>query len=91
MNSQVLPDEEIARLGLEIYNRDLKPRLEPSRNGEQVAICVEDGDYEVAPDGVEADRRLRQRHPDAVFVLVEVGKPVGDFPWIRLDAPAGKA
>jgi hypothetical protein len=91
MNSQTLSDEEIARLGLEIYNRNLKSRLEPRRNGEQVAICVEDGDYAVASDAVEADRRLRERHPEAVFLLVEVGKPIVDFPWIRLDVPAGKA
>ena len=91
MQSQMLSNDQIAQLGLEIYDRDLKSRLEPARNGEQVAICVEDGDYEVARTAIEADRRLRARHPNSVFLLVEVGKPVLDSPWNRVDAPAGKA
>jgi hypothetical protein len=78
-----MSDEEFARSGLGIYDQRLKPLLEPHKNGAQVAINVEDGDYEAAASSAEADARLRTRHPDAVFLLVEVGKPVMDWPWIR--------
>jgi hypothetical protein len=90
MRSQDMSDEEIARRGLQIYEQRLKPTLEQTHTGEQVAISVEDGDYEVAPTGAEADARLRSRHPDAVFALLEVGKPLLDWPWSRTDVLAGK-
>ena len=90
MTTSNMPDDEFARIGLEIYETRLKPLLEPHRNGAKVAICVTDGDYEVAETTVEADALLRERHPDAVFLLVEVGKPIMEWPWIHADVPAGK-
>lgn len=74
--------DAIVRRGLAIYEERLKPLLEPHRNGQQVAICVEDGDYEVAPTSFEADQRLRTRHPEAVFMYAEVGKPLIEWPWV---------
>lgn len=91
MSTQSLSNEEITSRGLSIYENDLKAKLEPQFNGSQVAISVEDGDFEVAPTAFEADRKLRARHPDAVLLLLEVGRPVADWPWSRVDAPAGKA
>ena len=73
MLSQDMTDEEIGRRGIRIYDERLKQILEPSHIGEEIAICVEDGDYEVAPTIVEADTRLRTRHPDAVFFYGRVG------------------
>jgi hypothetical protein len=88
--AQTMSDEDLVRRGLEIYEQRLKPLLEPHRNGAQIALHVEDGDYEVADSSVEADRVLRSRHPDAVFVYMEVGKPIMDWPWIRANATPGK-
>ena len=88
MRSQDMSDEEILRLGLEIYERKLKPLLEPHRNGAQAAICVDGEDYEVADDIFQADARLRERHPDAVFLHVQVGKPVMEWPWTRMTSDA---
>lgn len=85
-----MTDEERARQGLELYERRLRALLEPQQIGQQVAIHVEDGDYEVAATGVEADTRLRARHPDAVFVLLEVGKPLMEWPWSEGYVFAGK-
>ncbi len=71
--SQELSDEELGRRGLEIYEQRLKPLLEPHRNGQKVAVCVEDADYELGETIPEVDARLRLRHPDAVFFYATVG------------------
>ena len=70
--------------GLEIYEAQLKAKLEPDFNGQQVVVNVEDGDYEVAPTTDEAAQRLRARHPRGEFVIMEVGHPVMEWPWARM-------
>lgn len=80
MRSQDLSNEAIFRLGQEIYERRLQTLLEPQKNGFEIAICVEDDDCELAETRIEADFRLRKRHPDAVFYLRRVG-PVYAVRW----------
>ena len=69
------PAEETARLGDEIYERDIRAQVEPHHNGEYVAIDVDSGDYAVADDIIAAVDLLRVRRPDvdipgdAVWVL----------------------
>jgi hypothetical protein len=63
----------VATRGLEIYDRDLRPLLEPAHNGAQIAIHVEDGDYALGESMADAIQELAKRHPDAVFCLLEVG------------------
>lgn len=65
--------EEFARRGDEIYERDLRPRLEPNQNGKFVLIDIETGDYEVDADEVAASDRLLARHPDAQVWMRQVG------------------
>jgi hypothetical protein len=85
-----LSEEEAVRQALDFYEIRLKPILEPHRNGEQVVVHMEDGDYEVAPTMAEADARLRVRHPQAVFVVMEVGKPLMEWPWGGTNVPFRK-
>jgi hypothetical protein len=82
-----LPGAELARQAVDFYEQRLKPILEPEHNGEQVVVHLDDGDYEVAPTTAEADALLRARHPDAVFVVMEVGKPLMEWPWAGGYAP----
>lgn len=72
--------DEIARGGSQIYDSQLKPRLEPRENGREVAICVEDGDYEVADTMLEALSQLRVRHPDSLFFFRRIGG--GGWDWL---------
>ena len=62
-----------ARLGDEIYDRDVRPQLEPQRNGEIVAIDLDSAAWEVDPDEITAAHRLKSRHPDAQIWAVRVG------------------
>ena len=65
------PRKEAVRLGKEIYQRDVLPRVEADHFGEYVAIDVETGDWTVADTTRAAVERLRERRPGAVDVLCE--------------------
>ena len=65
------PREETARLGKEIYERDILPQVEDDHFGEYVAIDVETGDWVVADDEIAALERLRALRPEAIDVLME--------------------
>ena len=68
------PREEAARLGKEIYERDILPVIEPDHFREYVAIDVDSGNWAVADREIVAVERLRATCPGAVNVLME---PVG--------------
>ena len=67
--------DEIARLGDEIYERDIRHQVEADHHGEVVAIDVDSGDYAIAENVVTAWERLVSRHPDGGFWFVRVGYP----------------
>ena len=71
MNAPTRPTAEIARLGKEIYQRDIRPKVEDGHHGEYVAIDVETGDWTIADTDGEALERLRARRTGAVDVLME--------------------
>ena len=67
------PAEETARLGNEIYKRDIRHLVEAEHFGEYVAIDVDSGDYAIADSVLAAADQLRSRRPDADGWLVRVG------------------
>ncbi len=68
------PKEETARLGDEIYERDIRPQVEAEHDGEYVAIDVYSGSWAIADDLLAAAKRLRATHPEAFDVwTVRVG------------------
>ena len=68
------PKEETARLGDEIYERDIRRKVETDHQGEFVSIDVDSGGWAVSGDLLTAARRLRERCPDAIDVWsVRVG------------------
>ena len=69
------PKEETARLGDEMYERDIRQQVEATHHGNIVAIDVDSGDYAVAENVVTAWQRLVSRHPDGGFWFVRVGYP----------------
>ncbi|HSK81656.1 MAG TPA: hypothetical protein VLQ45_34695 [Thermoanaerobaculia bacterium] len=66
-------DEEIARRGDEIYDRDLSPHLKKEDEGKFVLIDIESGDCEVDADMLAASDRLRARRPDAEVWIRRIG------------------
>ena len=76
VNGPTRPTEEIARLGREIYERDIRPLVEAGHHGEIVAIDVDTGDYAIGDSVIAAAADLRKKRPGAVNVLSErIGYP----------------
>ena len=65
--------EETGRLGDEIYERDIRPKVEAAHFGEVIAIDVDSGDYAIADTARSAARSLRERRPEASVWLTRVG------------------
>ncbi len=65
--------EEAGRLGDEIYERDIRQKVEDTHHGKIVAIDVDSGDYAIGDMVVTAAQRLRERRPDADVWAVRVG------------------
>ena len=67
--------DEVARLGGEVFDRQVKPALRPDDDGKFVAIDVDVGDYEIDEDDYTAVMRLKSRSPDAEVWLARAGFP----------------
>ena len=68
------PKEETARLGDEIYRRDIRAQMEADHDGEYVAIDVDSGNWAIAKSELAASDSLRAQCPDAIDVwLLRVG------------------
>ena len=68
------PKEETARLGDEIYRRDIKAQVEAGHDGEYVAINVDSGNWAIAESELAASDLLLAQCPDAIDVwLLRVG------------------
>ena len=60
--------EEIARVGDEIYERDIRSQVEADHDGKIVAIDVDSGSWTIGGDLLAAAGRLRARRPQVVNV-----------------------
>jgi hypothetical protein len=67
--------EELARLGSEVFDRQVRPLLRPEDEGKFVAIDIRTGDYELDEDDYAAVTRLRARNPMAEIWLARAGQP----------------
>ena len=68
------PKEETARLGDEIYRRDIRAQVEADHDGEYVAIDVDSGNWAIAESELAASDLLLAQCPDAIDVwLLRVG------------------
>ena len=65
--------EETARLGKEIYERDIRPLVEADHHGEVVAIDVDSGSYALGKNAIAASDGLREQYPEAQVWLMRVG------------------
>ena len=70
-SAERLPKEETARLGREIYERDIRHMVEADHVGKIVAIDVDSGVWAMGDEILTATKRLRAKHPQAVNVFCE--------------------
>ncbi len=74
LNAPTRPLEEIANLGDEIYERDIRSQVEVDHHGEVVAIDVDSGLWAIGDNVIAATDCLRMQRPEAIDVWsVRVG------------------
>jgi hypothetical protein len=69
------PKAEFARRGNLIYERDIRPQVEPANEGKIVVIDIETGRWEMDKDEVVAAQRLEADNPNAQVWMVRVASP----------------
>lgn len=67
------PADDTARLGKDIYEKEIRRLVEADHRGEVVAIDVDSGSYALGKDAIVASESLRERRPDAQIWLMRVG------------------
>jgi hypothetical protein len=67
--------EDVARIGSELLEREVRPILRPEHQNKFVAIDIGTRDYEIDEDDYTAVMRLRLRHPEAEIWLGRIGQP----------------
>ncbi len=65
--------EEFARRGDEIYEREIRPHLNPEDEGKFIVIDIESGAYEMDKEELASSDRLSARHPNAQMWMLRVG------------------
>ena len=65
--------EEFAHRGDEIYESQVRPKVEAGNHGKIVAIDLETEDFEIDASEIAACDRLETRHPDAQIWIVRIG------------------
>lgn len=65
--------EEIARRGDEIYQSEVRPKVELNHKGKFVVIDIETGAWELDENALAACDRLIARLPDAQTWLIRIG------------------
>ena len=68
MLAALRPAEETARLGKEIYHRDIRQHVEDAHHGDIVAVDVDNGHWAIADNETNASRELRTHHPNVINV-----------------------
>jgi hypothetical protein len=65
--------EETAQRGDEIYDRDVRPHMQPEDFGKVVAIDIETGAHAIGENAVAASKQVLAQRPEAQIWLVRVG------------------
>ena len=65
--------EEFAQRGNELYETQIRPKVEKGNFGKVVAIDIETGAFEVAATPIIATDKLYERYPDAQPWVIRIG------------------
>jgi len=67
--------QEVAARGEQIYEQQLRAKLEGKHHGEYLVLDIRSGAYEIDRDDLTATKRLMVRCPDAVVYGLRIGYP----------------
>ena len=67
--------EVVAARGKEIYQQQIRDKVEPEHKGKFLSVDIETGDYEIDTDDLSPTMRLLAKRPDAVIYSLRIGFP----------------
>ncbi|REJ85695.1 MAG: hypothetical protein DWQ34_28555 [Planctomycetota bacterium] len=67
--------EEVESRGEEIYEQQIRQKVESGNKGKFVVIDIETGEYEIDEDDVQATKRALAKRPQGILYGVRVGYP----------------
>ncbi len=65
--------EELARRGQQLYQSQIKNKIETGNEGKIVAIDIETGAFQIAENVLSATNKLFERFPDAQPWVIRIG------------------
>jgi hypothetical protein len=83
-----LTSEEVVRRGKELYEQQIRAKVEAGNKGKFLIINVETGEYEMDDDRLAASDRAAARFPGAALYAMRIGFPT--MGRIGLGFPAGR-
>jgi hypothetical protein len=75
MSTHRLTADEIVRRGEEIYEREIRAKVEATNKGKFLVLDIETGTYEIDQDDLTASKRLLARRPNAETYGLRIGYP----------------
>jgi len=67
--------DEVVRRGQEIYERDIRSKVEAGNQGKFLVINIETGEYEMDADDLAAAKRAKARFGNAALFTMRIGHP----------------
>lgn len=89
MNSSGYTKEETARLGRDIYERNIRSKVEHEHDGRFLVVDVTTGRYAISDDELSAFDSARTENPDGAFFLLRVGRRAAHRLGGRLSCTTG--
>jgi hypothetical protein len=65
--------EQIASLGAELYNRQIRDVVGTDLAGQYLVVDIETAEYEIGPDYLALSDALLARHPGAALYAMRIG------------------
>ena len=67
--------DEVVRRGQEIYERDIRSKVEAGNQGKFLVINIETGEYEMDADDLAAAKGAKARFGNAALFTMRIGHP----------------
>jgi hypothetical protein len=66
---------ETVRRGQELYEREIRAKVEPENIGKYILVDIETGEYEIGTDYHSVARRMLDKKPGAALCALRIGYP----------------
>ncbi len=79
--------ENVAARGKEIYQQQIRDKVEPEHKGKFLSVDIETGDYEIDTDDLSPTMRLLAKRPDAIIYSLRIGFPAAHRIGFKIPVP----